>query len=40
MPEAVRVCLGGAANRAEMEHALAFMAHALAHSPAIAGGII
>jgi DNA-binding transcriptional MocR family regulator len=35
-PEAVRVCLGGPADRAAVRGALEFMAHALAESPALA----
>lgn len=35
-PEAVRVCLGGPADRAAVRHALDFMAHALEESPAVA----
>jgi DNA-binding transcriptional MocR family regulator len=34
VPEAVRVCLGGPADRAAVHAALAFMAHALVESPA------
>ena len=39
-PEAVRVCLGGVADRAETARALEFLADALAQSPAIASGVI
>lgn len=35
-PEAVRVCLGGPADRTAVRGALEFMAHALAESPALA----
>jgi DNA-binding transcriptional MocR family regulator len=35
-PEAVRVCLGGPADRAAVRSALEFMAHALAESPTLA----
>jgi len=35
-PEAVRVCLGGPADRPAVRGALEFMAHALAESPALA----
>ncbi len=35
-PEAVRVCLGGPADRRAVRGALEFMAHALAESPALA----
>jgi DNA-binding transcriptional MocR family regulator len=35
-PEAVRVCLGGPADRAAVQSALEFMAHALAESPTLA----
>ena len=35
-PEAVRVCLGGPADRAAVRGALEFMAHALAESPTLA----
>jgi DNA-binding transcriptional MocR family regulator len=35
-PEAVRVCLGGPADRAAVRGALEFMAHALTESPALA----
>ena len=35
-PEAVRVCLGGPADRPAVRGALEFMAHALADSPALA----
>ncbi len=35
-PEAVRVCLGGPADRASVRSALEFMAHALAESPTLA----
>jgi DNA-binding transcriptional MocR family regulator len=35
-PEAVRVCLGGPADRAKIRGALEFMAHALSESPALA----
>jgi len=35
-PEAVRVCLGGPADRAAVRRALEFMAHALAESPTLA----
>jgi hypothetical protein len=33
-PEAVRVCLGGPADRSAIRAALEFMAHALTESPA------
>lgn len=39
-PEAVRVCLGGVANRQDARQALEFLAGALAQSPAVASGII
>lgn len=35
-PEAVRVCLGGPADRTAVRNALEFMAHALAESPTLA----
>jgi DNA-binding transcriptional MocR family regulator len=35
-PEAVRVCLGGPADRAAVHNALEFIAHALAESPTLA----
>jgi DNA-binding transcriptional MocR family regulator len=35
-PEAVRVCLGGPADRAAVRGALEFMAHALTEQPALA----
>jgi DNA-binding transcriptional MocR family regulator len=35
-PEAVRVCLGGPADRLAVRNALEFMAHALAESPTLA----
>jgi DNA-binding transcriptional MocR family regulator len=35
-PEAVRVCLGGPADRAAVRGALEFMAHALTESPTLA----
>jgi DNA-binding transcriptional MocR family regulator len=35
-PEAARVCLGGPANRAAVQGALEFMAHALTEQPALA----
>jgi DNA-binding transcriptional MocR family regulator len=35
-PEAVRVCLGGPADRLAVRGALEFMAHALAESPTLA----
>jgi DNA-binding transcriptional MocR family regulator len=35
-PEAVRVCLGGPADRASVRGALEFMAHALTEQPALA----
>jgi DNA-binding transcriptional MocR family regulator len=35
-PEAVRVCLGGPADRSAVRNALEFMAHALAESPTLA----
>jgi DNA-binding transcriptional MocR family regulator len=35
-PEAVRVCLGGPADRAAVRSALEFFAHALAESPTLA----
>jgi DNA-binding transcriptional MocR family regulator len=35
-PEAVRVCLGGPADRAAVRRALEFIAHALAESPTLA----
>jgi DNA-binding transcriptional MocR family regulator len=35
-PEAVRICLGGPTSRAELRHALEYMAHALNESPAVA----
>lgn len=36
LPEAVRVCLGGPADRSAVRSALEFMAHALAESPTLA----
>ncbi len=33
-PEAVRICLGGPTDRASMQHALEFVAHSLAETPA------
>jgi DNA-binding transcriptional MocR family regulator len=35
-PEAVRVCLGGPADRTAVRNALEFIAHALAESPTLA----
>jgi hypothetical protein len=35
-PEAVRVCLGGPADRSAVRRALEFIAHALAESPTLA----
>jgi hypothetical protein len=34
-PEAVRVCLGGPADRTAINSALEFMAHTLAESPTV-----
>ena len=39
-PEAVRVCLGGPADRAQVRGALEFMAHALAESPSLASSFL
>jgi DNA-binding transcriptional MocR family regulator len=39
-PEAVRVCLGGPADRSAVRSALEFMAHALAESPTLASTIL
>lgn len=39
-PEAARICLGGALNRAELSHALEFLAPVLTESPAMVSGII
>jgi hypothetical protein len=35
-PEAVRICLGGAADRAECQHALELIHDTLAQAPAVA----
>ena len=40
MPEAVRVCLGGPADRAQVREALEFMAHALEGSPSTASSYL
>ena len=39
-PEAVRVCLGGPADRAQVREALEFMAHALEESPSMASSFL
>ncbi len=39
-PEAARVCLGGPVGRDKVRHALEYMAHALAHSPAEASSVL
>ena len=39
-PEAVRVCLGGPADRAQIQQALEFMAHALEASPSVASSFL
>jgi DNA-binding transcriptional MocR family regulator len=39
-PEAVRVCLGGPADRAQVRDALEFMAHALAEKPSMASSFL
>jgi DNA-binding transcriptional MocR family regulator len=39
-PEAVRVCLGGPADRTQIQDALEFMAHALVESPSMASGFL
>ena len=39
-PEAVRVCLGGPADRAQVREALEFMAHALQESPSLASSFL
>jgi hypothetical protein len=39
-PEAVRVCLGGPADRAQIRDALEFMAHTLAESPSMASSFL
>ncbi|GJD42030.1 MULTISPECIES: PLP-dependent aminotransferase family protein [Methylobacterium] len=39
-PEAVRICLGGLAGRAEIAQSLEILAHALSHSPALASAYI
>jgi DNA-binding transcriptional MocR family regulator len=39
-PDAVRVCLGGPADRAQVRDALEFMAHALEGSPSIASSFL
>jgi DNA-binding transcriptional MocR family regulator len=39
-PEAVRVCLGGPADRVQVSGALEFMAHALAASPSVASSFL
>lgn len=38
-PEAVRIGLGGPVTRAQLEHGLEFMAHALDHPPEIIAGV-
>jgi DNA-binding transcriptional MocR family regulator len=40
VPEAVRICLGGLANRQEVAHALDVIAHALADHPTMASAFI
>ena len=39
-PEAVRVCIGGPTNRAQVKGALEYMAHALEESPALASAFL
>ncbi|MDI4233048.1 PLP-dependent aminotransferase family protein [Bradyrhizobium sp. Arg237L] len=39
-PEAVRICLGGPVNRAQVRSALEYTAHALAESPALASSFL
>jgi DNA-binding transcriptional MocR family regulator len=39
-PEAVRVCLGGPADRPQVREALEFMAHALEGSPSMASSYL
>ncbi|WP_311275867.1 PLP-dependent aminotransferase family protein [Methylobacterium sp. WCS2018Hpa-22] len=39
-PEAVRICLGGLAGRAEITQSLEVLAHALSHSPELASAYI
>lgn len=39
-PEAVRVCIGGPTNRAQIKNALEYMAHALTESPALASAFL
>jgi DNA-binding transcriptional MocR family regulator len=39
-PEAVRVCLGGPADRVQVREALEFMAHALRESPSLASSFL
>ncbi len=39
-PEAVRVCLGGPADRAQIRDALEFMAHTLAESPSMSSSFL
>jgi len=39
-PEAVRVCLGGPVNRAQVKGALEYIAHALMESPALASAFL
>jgi DNA-binding transcriptional MocR family regulator len=39
-PEAVRVCLGGPADRQQVRGALEFMAHALAETPSMASSFL
>jgi DNA-binding transcriptional MocR family regulator len=40
VPEAVRVCLGGPADRSQIRGALEFMAHALEESPSLASSFL
>jgi DNA-binding transcriptional MocR family regulator len=39
-PEAVRVCIGGVANRAEVQHALELIAETLRHAPVSAPAVV
>ena len=39
-PEAVRVCFGGPAGRAQIKWALEYMTHALTESPALASAFL
>jgi hypothetical protein len=39
-PEAVRICLGGPADRTQVHDALEFMAHTLAEKPSMASSFL